>query len=71
MLNSKLAEFDNLLRGPFAPRSNLSTGQTTSQKAMTNPFSSAFSSAGPPVVSTFSQAASLSAGLGVRQEKLN
>ncbi|OWM89239.1 hypothetical protein CDL15_Pgr010526 [Punica granatum] len=58
LLNSKLVEFENLCRNPYVPRSNSNAGEVSSPSLV--------ASAGPPVVSTFSQAASLSGALGAR-----
>lgn len=54
LISSKLAEFDRLARNPLPA-------------ASPNAFSLATSNSNPPVVSSFSQAASLTANTGARQ----
>ncbi|KAG6625742.1 zinc finger CCCH domain-containing protein 16 isoform X2 [Carya illinoinensis] len=68
LLSSKLVEFDNLLRKPYAVLPSRSSSQTPFSGARPNSFPPTAQNSAPPLVSSFNQlGASQNLGLGISQ----
>ncbi|KAJ0697874.1 hypothetical protein HanOQP8_Chr10g0377211 [Helianthus annuus] len=73
LLNSKLIEFENLLRNPYKPpsNSNLNT-QNTLPGTSTNTFPQTVQNNAPPAVSSFNQlGSSFNTGFQMRQDSFS